>query len=351
MKKITLATTTAIVLALAACGGPEDAPAEQEETATTEQTETDGMDAEGEDGETATTDPVDQAGADTVDALQLIKLDCGEIYVSDLSIFSVEGDYDGETTTFTDTCWLIRHPEGDLLWDLGLPGALTSEGEMTQGPFTVSLEQTIGEQLENMDIGLSDIEYLAVSHSHFDHTGQIDQIDPEMTTWLVNELEYEHMFSADETTETSSDSADEESADTETSSEDTTSGEDTQSADSGEEAPNQFSAFELLDHEIILDNHDVFGDGSVVIFMTPGHTPGHSSLLVNLPETGPVMLTGDLWHMEESRENSRVPAFNTSAERTRQSMQEFEDRAEELGAQVIIQHEPADTEDLPDVMR
>lgn len=353
MKRLALATTSALVLALAGCSGPDgEAPAEDTETATTDPAETGGMDdsdATGMDAETA--DPVDEAAADSVDALQLVKLDCGEIYVSDLSIFSVDGDYDGETDTFANTCWLVRHPEGDLLWDLGLPGALTSEGEMSQGPFTVSLEQTIGEQLENMNIGLSDIEYLAISHSHFDHTGQIDQLDPNQTTWLINELEYEHMFPGTE------ESGTEESAGRtgQSATEDTSSGdaptEDTDAQESGEEAPNQFSAFEFLEHEIILDNHDVFGDGSVVIFQTPGHTPGHSSLLVNLPETGPVLLTGDLWHMEESRENKRVPAFNTSEEATRQSMQEFEDRAETLGAKVIIQHEPADTEDLPDVMR
>ena len=85
--------------------------------------------------------------------------------------------------------------------------------------------------------------------------------------------------------------------------------------------------------------------------MTPGHTPGHSSLLVNLPETGPVLLTGDLYHRAESRQLKRVPQFNTSEETTLASMDVFEAKAAELGARVIIQHEPADTDDLPDVMR
>ncbi|WP_300378194.1 N-acyl homoserine lactonase family protein [Henriciella sp.] len=324
MKQLALVTTSAFVMALAACSGPDsEPPAEEAGTETAQTGETESADVDGAETPAETADPVDEASSDSVDSLQLIKLDCGEIYVSDLGIFSTNGDYDGQTDTFANTCWLVRHPEGDMLWDLGLPGVLTSEGEQTQGPFTVSLEQTIGEQLEDMDLGLSDIEYLAISHSHFDHTGQVDQIDRTGTTWLVNETEYEHMFPA------------------------STEGD----AESSGEAANDFTGFDLLEHEIILDNHDVFGDGSVVIFMTPGHTPGHSSLLVNLPETGPVLLTGDLWHMEESRENERVPAFNTSEEATRQSMQEFEDRAGTLGARVIIQHEPADTEDLPDVMR
>jgi len=316
MKQIVLATASAFILALAACSGPNEA-----------------WGPEGQESTEGTTDPVGEpetAEQEGVDALQLIKLDCGSIYVSDLDIFSTAGDYAGETDTFTDTCWLVRHPEGDLLWDLGLPTILTSQDEQTQGVFTVSLDKTIAEQLsEEYDVAMNDIEYVAISHSHFDHTGQVDLIDG--STWLVNQVEYDFMFPEPDVSE----EAPAEGAE----------------SDSGADAGNQFPGFEVLEHDIILDNHDVFGDGSVIIFMTPGHTPGHASLLVNLPETGPVMLTGDLWHREESRELGRVPQFNSSEEATRESMQAFEDRADELGAKVIIQHEPADTEDLPDVMR
>ena len=320
MKQIILATTSAFILAMAACSGPaEDAGTSDEAPDTSETAD-------------AGTEPVeDPASQETgaVDALQIIRLDCGSIYVSDLDIFSTAGDYAGQTDTFTDTCWLIRHPEGDLLWDLGLPGILTSQDEQTTGVFTVSLDRTIAEQLsDDHGIGMNEIEYVSVSHSHFDHTGQVDLIDG--STWLVNQQEYDAMFPEPEVSEEAPDEGAE--------------------AD-GADSASQFPGFEILDHEIIGDNHDVFGDGSVVIFMTPGHTPGHASLLVNLPEAGPVLLTGDLWHRQESRELGRVPQFNTSEAETRESMQAFEARADELGAQVIIQHEPADTEDLPDVMR
>jgi glyoxylase-like metal-dependent hydrolase (beta-lactamase superfamily II) len=327
MKPITFASLGALAFALAACspdaGDEPGTPAETETSA--QQPEPAGTDAREE-------LQMGDAVGEPADALQLIKLDCGSIYVSDLDIFSVEGDYAGQTDTFTDTCWLVRHPEGDLLWDLGLPGELAQAGEQTQSVFTVSLEQTISDQLAGMGLSMSDIELLAISHSHFDHTGQASDIDPS-TVWLVNEAEYAFMFPGPDA-----------GASDEVPAEDAATEDDTQAAD-------PFPAFEGLEREVIADNHDVFGDGSVVIFLTPGHSPGHSSLLVNLEETGPVLLTGDLYHRAESRDGRRVPQFNTDVETTRASMDAFEARAEELGAQVIIQHEPADTDNLPDVMR
>lgn len=316
MRSILLTATSAVLLACAACSGPSVDTEAPEESSSGTGAET-----------PAGTSENDTTATSSVDAVQLVKLDCGSIYISDLDVFSTAGDYAGKTDTFTDTCWLIRHPEGNLLWDLGLPAMLTSQGEQTTGIYTVSMEQTIAEQLAEIGLSMADLDYLAISHSHFDHVGQADLIDTDNTTWLVNQTEYDVMFPEPEV----SDDAPEEG---------------------GDETDNlsQFPQFEALTHEIIPDGHDVFGDGSVVIFMTPGHTPGHSSLLVNLPESGPVLLTGDLYHRSESRELKRVPKFNSSEEATRASMEAFEAKADELGATVIIQHEPDDTEALPDVM-
>lgn len=314
MKIATIAGLGVLALAMAACS-----PKEEAEAPDTPETTLDAGDADSTDGATEPDAP-QAAAAEPATELQLIKLDCGTIYVSDLDIFSVEGDYAGETDTFTDTCWLVRHPDGDLLWDLGLPGELAGNGEQTQSVFTVSLEKTIADQLAEMGLSMSDVERVAISHSHFDHVGQASDIDPS-TVWLVNQTEYDFMFP-----EAGSEAAE-------------------------GQPDNPFPAFEGLQREIIEDEHDVFGDGSVLIFGTPGHTPGHSSLFVRLPETGPVLLTGDLYHRTESREGRRVPQFNTSVEQTRNSMEAFEAFADGLGAKVIIQHEPADTDPLPQVMR
>lgn len=98
---------------------------------------------------------------------------------------------------------------------------------------------------------------------------------------------------------------------------------------------------------MITDDHDVFGDGSVVIFQAPGHTSGHTVLLVRLAEAGPILLSGDLWHQAESRRDRRMPIYNTSRAQTLASMDRIEALVKETDARVVIQHELADRDSLP----
>ena len=189
-----------------------------------------------------------------------------------------------------------------------------------QDIFTVSLSATLTEQLEALGLTPADIDYVSISHSHFDHIGQADQLQG--ATWLVHQAELDAMIPPDGSVpETSADQI------------------------------ALFNAFRGLPREVFTGEKDVFGDGSVVIFETPGHTPGHTSLQLTLPETGPVLLTGDLYHRSRSRERSRVPRFNYDEAQTLASMEAFEARAERLGAKVIIQHERADVEPLGGVLR
>ena len=291
MRLITMIATVSVLALATACGSESDAPAEM---------------------------PAEQP-ADTQQeaALEVDVLDCGKLEVSDLDVFSTAGDYAGQTDTFTDSCFLVKHPDGTLLWDLGLPGVLTIAGPQTQQIFTVSLAQTLTQQLAERGMSPDDVDYVSVSHSHFDHIGQADQVSG--STWLVSQTELDAMF-----------------------------------GDGVDVAPEQqalFSLFEPMEQQVFDGELDVFGDGSVVIFETPGHTPGHTSLQLMMPESGPVLLTGDLYHRAESRELKRVPRFNSDEDMTLASMDEFEARAEELGAKVIIQHEPADIEPLEGKIR
>jgi len=84
---------------------------------------------------------------------------------------------------------------------------------------------------------------------------------------------------------------------------------------------------------------DVFGDGSVTILSTPGHTPGHQSLLVRLPKTGAVVLSGDMAHFEENFVNRRVPVFNFNAEQSRQSMDKIDAVLKAEHARLWINHD------------
>ena len=84
---------------------------------------------------------------------------------------------------------------------------------------------------------------------------------------------------------------------------------------------------------------DVFGDGSVTILSTPGHTPGHESLLVHLPKTGWVILSGDAAHFRDNWDNRRVPAGNTDKDQTLASMNRLAAVMEERKAQLWINHD------------
>ena len=240
--------------------------------------------------------------------LSLYTFDCGSIEVSDLDALSSAGDYAGQKDSLTNTCYLIRHPEGDLLWDLGLPHSLAGEAPQTKGIFTTALERTLTEQLAEIGLSPKDIEFISISHSHFDHTSQAAFFPN--SRWLVNKHEFDYMFSSDAKRV-------------------------------------QNAAFAEFDKSIHSGNLDVFGDGSVIILELPGHTPGHSALQVNLAESGPILLTGDLYHRTESRELKRVPTYNTDEAQTRESMEIFEALARDSGARVIIQHEPRDVATLP----
>jgi glyoxylase-like metal-dependent hydrolase (beta-lactamase superfamily II) len=91
----------------------------------------------------------------------------------------------------------------------------------------------------------------------------------------------------------------------------------------------------------------VFGDGSVIVLRTPGHTPGHQSLLVRLPQMGNVIITGDAVHFRENWDSEGVPAFNYDRAQTVASLERLKKLAANLHATVIIQHDARDIEKLP----
>ncbi len=246
--------------------------------------------------------------------VKLYTLDCGTVNMLDLSVFSREGMYVGEKNLSSDPCFLITHPKGNFLWDTGLPQALADMPEgLINGPFHLKVKTKLTDQLAQLNLTPADIDYLSISHSHFDHLGNAGLFAS--ATFVVQEKERAHMF------------RDEERANAETFA--------------------AFSALETAKTVEFKDQHDVFGDGSVVIRSLSGHTPGHSVLTLNLANAGPVYLTGDLYHFTKARENRTVPKFNTDPAETLISMDKFEAMVKETGARVVIQHEKADFDKMP----
>lgn len=250
--------------------------------------------------------------------IKLHKLDGGTVMVNDLQIFSQGDLYEGETKQFSDAYYVIEHPKGKLIWDTGLPNGLVGQPPFTSpdGNFTVSRTATATDQLKAIGLTPADIDYIALSHTHFDHTGAAS--DFSQATWIVQKDEYNFVTS-----------------------------------DAMQKnQPDQYNAIKSLTKtKKIEGDYDVFGDGSVVIKFMPGHTPGHSVLFVDLPQSGPVLLSGDLYHFNENRTHKGIPSFNTSVADTKNSFEAFETFAKTKKAKIIIQHELKDFKATPNLMQ
>ena len=213
------------------------------------------------------------------------------------------------------TAFLIAHPKGTLMWDTGAiaDDTWTPTGKPVRRRLVLSngqerivtLRSTVKAQLAAIGYAPSDITYLALSHYHWDHTANANQFVK--STWLARQVERDVMLPG-----TIPD-------------------------------PPQPSTFaELRNGKTVLisdDDHDVFGDGTVVIKLSKGHTPGHQVLYVRLARTGGIVLSGDLYHYPEERTLNRLPTFEFDMDQTRQSREALEVFLTKTGARLWIQHD------------
>ena len=232
---------------------------------------------------------------------KLYILNCGEGVAGDISRWS-PGVNVGKSMDFVDNCYLIRHTQGWLLWDTGVTDAIAAmpEGQAPADPRMTHWRRpkTLASQLEQLAVKPSDIKFLAVSHTHPDHIGNVGLFPTSML--LVQKAEYEWP------------------------------------------SPLGVGRFKPEQPATKLEgDHDVFGDGSVIIIATPGHTPGHQSLLVKLAKTGAVVLSGDAVHFKDNWENRRVPSGNVDKDKTLASLQRIADVLAKEKAQLWINHDKA----------
>ena len=245
--------------------------------------------------------------------------DGGKIKVNNLELFSEDTTYHGQTKTFADAFYVIQHPKGNLIWDGGLPENLVGLPEPFTSPdgfFTVSRKDSVVNQLATIGLTVADFNYIALSHSHFDHVGHANAFKD--ATWLVQENEYDFF---------TSDSAQTKHADI------------------------YAMIKELKNVQKLHGDYDVFGDSTVVIKPMPGHTIGHQVLYLNIGLEKPLLLTGDLYHFEENRIHKRTPMFNYDIPMTKKSMETFEAFAKANNADVIIQHSPKDFDRLKQLLK
>lgn len=246
-------------------------------------------------------------------AVQLFVLNCGNAHFPDVGMFADDGSMNGQARDLFVPCFLIRHPSGDLMWDTGFPDAIAAmPGGRLEIPAmgaTVVLTTTLEAQLAQLNLTPADIEFVSFSHQHGDHTGNGNLFAA--ATWIVDADERAYMFSDE--------------------------------ARAGQAFPG-YAQLENAETRLIEGDadYDVFGDGAVTVIQAPGHTPGHTMLLVRLPNANPVLLTGDMFHLAESRERHLVPSFNTDRAQTIASQAAVERIAAEQNARVIRQHVPED---------
>ena len=242
--------------------------------------------------------------------VKLYQLVGGSILVKKLEVFSQDTTYTGQSKQFTDAYYVISHPKGNLMWDAGLPEQLVipEPYDEPSGVYRIQRPDSLSNQLKSIGFTIDDFKYFAMSHSHFDHTGHANYLKD--ATLLIQENEYNANL-----------------------------------ADTLQQKNAAMTA--LTNVKKINGDYDVFGDGTVVIKYMPGHTIGHQVLYVEVAGLDkPVLLTGDLYHFEENRENKGVPSFNYDVKQTLESMDKFEAFAKEKNATVIIQHSPKDYKKL-----
>jgi N-acyl homoserine lactone hydrolase len=247
-----------------------------------------------------------QTAAPKVQSARLYILDCGVLKRGEPTAYGLTREQVGGVTDFADPCFLILHPRGAMLWDVGIipddqikPGGV----EVTAANGINAATKTLRGQLRELGLTPRDITFLAISHGHADHIANANEYSG--STLLMQKAEWNSLFSAE-----------------------------------AEKQP-LFAVYSALKNSKTVKlegDHDVFGDGTVVLKSTPGHTPGHQSLFLKLAKTGPVLLTGDLYHYSAERTLKKIPTRDNQ-QQTAAARAAIDDLLQKTGAQLWIQHD------------
>ena len=238
-------------------------------------------------------------------SVRLYVFDCGRLDIPDIAPYKLTRE-EIATNVMSVPCFLVAHPKGTLMWDVGaVPDRMIPPGGTGTLRQYGTSTQKLQTQLAEIGYAPADITYLAFSHFHWDHVGNANLFAS--ATWLARKLERDLMFAEPPSPRTE---------------------------------PANFSTLKNSKTVIIADSDDdVFGDGAVVLKSAPGHSPDHQVLFVNLAKTGPVVLSGDLYHYPEERALKRIPTTEFNPEQTAASRAAIEAFLARTHAQLWIQHD------------
>ena len=230
------------------------------------------------------------------------RLDCGKFLVNDYDKLGPR--------ELSNGCYLIRHGSAYMLWDLGLDEGLIGHPEVTAEQ-TVSLDEGLMPQLARLGIQPSQISVIGISHYHGDHLAQVGHFP--QATLFAGKADFEVIKG-------------------------TLAG------------ARLFAPWIEGRSPVVLATSDrnVFGDGAVKMISTPGHTPGHMSLLVRMPDRN-VLLSGDAVHLREQLATRIPPGNGTDLAAARRSLSRLVAVAKRMKATIVVQHEPKDVPLIPGV--
>jgi len=242
-------------------------------------------------------------------------IDCGENHVKDVSRWTPNVNV-GKPHVFSNHCYLVKHAQGWMLWDSGnadrlaaMPDGLSVAG----GTITVFMKKPLVDSLRELGVAPGDIRHFAMSHAHGDHSGNANLFTA--ATLYVQRAEYAAMFGPE-------------------------------SQKYGFVSGN-YDKLRASPAMIVDGEYDVFGDRSVVVKAAPGHTPGHQVLVVRLPKTGPVILSGDMVHLQYSWSFRVVPSFNFDVQQSMATIDALKAYAAAGKAQLWINHDKEQNARIP----
>lgn len=244
-------------------------------------------------------------------SLRLYVLDCGIITPPNLDNYGLKANEVADTRMVTP-CFLIAHPRGSLMWDTGeIPDSAFKEGASPQKLNNYTVDRPLLPQLAAIGYTPANITYMALSHYHGDHVANANLFAG--STWIVQKGDRDPILAPRPVPPPAT----------------------------GRVPDPKFFEGLANSKTVLLNNedHDVFGDGTVVIKSTPGHTPGHQALYLKLAKTGNVLLSGDLYHYPEEITYKKIPSFDSNKEQTAKSREMIEAFVIQNRAELWIQHD------------
>jgi len=249
--------------------------------------------------------------------LQVFSMPCGFLEL-DSKLFFPDQET-GSPLVVPVPCYLITHPQGNVLFDTGVHCAVMDDPAARLGPEVSKLivsktkpGEEIVTQLSKFKLTPDDISHVVNSHFHFDHAGG-NEFFP-TSTFLVQKNELDAAKDPELRAKALFD-------------------------------PQDYD--HPLNYQAVDGEQDIFGDGSLVIIPTHGHTPGHQSLRVKVGKGTEVVLTGDACYTRGNMDQDLLPSVAVDESEMYQSLGRLRALRDKEGATIIYGHDPDQWQEIP----